>query len=610
MRFIYLLLFVAILLQSCQYEPTGTNYVDVDPNFKPAQLMLTIPENLDTIWINSATQYYFNYKINGEIEKLTGVHVYFDTITNVFNSDLSTGNFAVKEIKTDSIEYHTLDIVATSKSGTGSLADKLGAEGTIYHQHYVLAYINLSMYQKDSLKFEEIDGKLKISFKPYQLKDFSSYRIDKRITGTTDIQIVSINQDASVTSLIDESYIGEQAEYRVFVEKINGSLIKLTSATKEAEMPIVSVKQLNRDDIEISWTKPKYIANCKKYVIDISPVKQTETISDNNTLSCIKKIPVGSQLDFVFSIWSEDYSGIVSPVKYPIKFSVTTGEQSFGFSRINSGTDNYIYFNENIGGMGNDIINQFDLNVNQVVRSVRADSKSSQMFSVSPNGKYILFKDGDNIILTTPNDFTNGKKIAISTFSIEPSNSIYNSLTISDNGIGALNSSTQRLYVYDFINNKLIAEITGSFNVKISAQGNYLLTTVNNSANNISTLYLIESDKISIIKNDFKIGFSKFNPYIDNQLIFSNSNNSTLIFYNCNNDTEDKTYNLNSRFMRAFDFESGLFMLKSDGNKCQIIDYNNSFTEIDNFDCLVSSSIFMKRKICYAAGSKKWEVGK
>lgn len=610
MKFFLIIFLVIIACQSCQYEPTGSNYVEVDPNFEPAQISLIIPGYEDTLWFNSTTTNMIHYELSGEINRLTGVIVYYDTTDNFYNSKLNKGSFYLKEIETDSIEYHTLDIVATTKSGTGSLADIVGAEGTIYHQHYVLAFFNLSMYEKDSLKFEEIDGKLKISFKPYLLKDFYAYRLDKTILGGSNFYPVCISEDVANTNLIDESYIGEPAEYRLYLIKKGGNMIHLTSGKKGVEMPVVSVKKLNRNEFEISWTKPKYLTNCIKYVINTSNINQTDTINDINTLTFKKKFPIGSKFDLAFNIWIKDYNGVVRSANYPVKVSIITGDPSFGYNYIESGTDNYIYFSDLKGGLGNYVLNQYDLITNQVVRSVRPDSRYSQMFSVSPNGKYILYFDGTNFVLTTPEDFTSGKKLAATTFPNETINSTFNSFTISDNGIGAVSSSTKKLYVYDFINDKFIAERDGEYFVKISSQGNYLLTTEHNTYNYYSKLYLIEYNNLKIIKNDFKINFSKFNPYIDNQLVYTFNDNSTLIFYDCSNGTEDRTYNLNSKHVRAIDFESGLFMISSNGYNYQIIDFNNSFTEVDNFVSENSGSIFMKRRVCYTSGSIKWEVGK
>lgn len=171
--FVFLLIIVLTAITSCDYQPTGGKYTDIDSNFILPELYLIQPSNIDTIFVMIDSEIIIPYEIAGDLSKFNKVNIYL-------NSRLIRTSEKVKDslklnFKDSLKQIYNFSIQIVNHSGTGSIADKLNMEGSIFERDWIIKLFDPNELQPNPIKWENIDGSLKLSWDTCTFNEFYCY---------------------------------------------------------------------------------------------------------------------------------------------------------------------------------------------------------------------------------------------------------------------------------------------------------------------------------------------------------------------------------------------------------------------------------------------------
>src|SRR5690349_1172163 len=126
MRKAYILtLYLAIgSILSCTYEPVQTYFRTITPPQQSYSINLTNVAETDTLWIYKEQT--FTYKVDSKYGKIDSTQIWYDNYILSSNTS-SDGTFSLR-YNNLATGPHSLKIQFKVSSGSGSLADKVGAE--------------------------------------------------------------------------------------------------------------------------------------------------------------------------------------------------------------------------------------------------------------------------------------------------------------------------------------------------------------------------------------------------------------------------------------------------------------------------------------------------
>ena len=200
-------IFILLLFTSCIYEPFGIYENPVISNPTAPQITnLELNVNADTLWVYGDQKLKYHFKSSNEKQAILGLKIYIDGVMcdsvmsdngefNILQSALSDGQ-------------HKMNILLFTKSGTGSIADKLNGEVMLLSKEWVV----MADYSKKDVTYTIENGFLKLHWAKYKNLDLKYYRI--QYSGTT-------QNDYFVDSL----YYGAQRTFNITVEKTNGDIL-------------------------------------------------------------------------------------------------------------------------------------------------------------------------------------------------------------------------------------------------------------------------------------------------------------------------------------------------------------------------------------------------
>jgi len=261
----YVFLLSVIFLAGCEYHTDKVNYQDVK---KPDNASMVINLNPSESKYIITDYKWFNYNSFTDKGKIYNISVFVDT-TKISDINDSIGSF-----KLDAGDYmdgnHTLTIIATTSSGSGSLADLLGAEGFVFSFSWDLMinyikpeYVNLTRIFNDS-------GILKIEWEKYKRENFDRYEVIKTTWDNVNPPhsiTVAIVKDRNQSYIYDSTFTGGHAAYyiKVFTRLSNYS----TSGYLGFYEPYwpMQATWIQEDLVKLSWDKCNYPKVFKQYRI-------------------------------------------------------------------------------------------------------------------------------------------------------------------------------------------------------------------------------------------------------------------------------------------------------------------------------------------------------
>lgn len=180
---------------------------------------------------------------------------------------------------------HTLAITQFVKSGTKSFADKLNAERTSYTTTFVLMAGEITF--KPVIKSIALeDGSVKVTWNTYPRGDFQRYVIRKydpfnnqNFRSYRELVVT----DASVGSLIDETYAGGSVIYRLYVDRGEKYFQSLGYTVNFAYNPNLRLTKLDGGQVRLSWDQPPYYKGVGSIKITRSSVQIGDNIAGDQT---------------------------------------------------------------------------------------------------------------------------------------------------------------------------------------------------------------------------------------------------------------------------------------------------------------------------------------
>ena len=470
-----------LMLSSCEFEPVGKYFDTVE---KPAG---DAPVNIELNLMTDTINYYWSSTLNMIIDpgKLKVLYVKYYLDENEITGTHTGGKYSVL-LSFNKPEIHKFRFTIFINSGTGSLADKLNAEGYKFESR-VWTLVGKQTYISKNLTAKIVNNQLEFSWPVYDGPDYQNYRFREVSSGNT--------YDFTTTSFILSSYVGESGDCNLYVVDNAGTEHLWGRCTLNKSLPALKIGSINNNVI-LTWNKSIFKDKIAEYQIFESDImtsyKLIATLSVNDTSLVIPLLPnsfgplrsyymycVPGNASYItdtspFRSYLE-YVKIVLPGPYFINWE---GLSASGF-----------YFESYNQVTGKEILYKYQTGTDKVV------SIMNHVFctSFSPNGNYMLVPRDSMLDLYETGNYTIVKSINLKQLSQYFEST--GSPKVSDNGICVLNAN-YTLYAYDLLNNKQISfKRMDPAKLKISADGKYFCITRYDSL----LVYQINSNSITFL---------------------------------------------------------------------------------------------------------------
>lgn len=256
-----------LLFAACEYEPSGTNFLDLTPpeDYIPVDISLNEIDPSDTIYL------YRNALISIKIsspKELLRAEVLLDG-EKYKNMSANTFDFMCYPDEIDEGE-HKLTVVAGFTSGTGSLAEIMGMEGYMGEMSWNIRVIhNLKDRFKVKHRINE-EGFLELYWNNAIPDSYiEGYTINSIYTQKADITI----NDARQKSFVDYGYVCGNVSYEVKTYLKDGNVFSRMHSVN-SPTPTIHFEDLGLDSLRVYWDKP--LANGRFYFIE-----------DNDTIAAV-----------------------------------------------------------------------------------------------------------------------------------------------------------------------------------------------------------------------------------------------------------------------------------------------------------------------------------
>jgi hypothetical protein len=261
-----LILLCFIMLSGCLFQPDmDDNFNEIDSEIFVAPFEITLDQAADTIPVFFATDFSFSisnldpslqYDVRIFSDLLSGVSIY-NKLSGVFNYS-----------PPDLTGYDVLHLQVVIKSGTGSLADKLGAENIVFEQSWVLHVDTNPPDETVITSIKADDGSLRIEWPKYKRINFKNYRVNK-IKENEYYSYVITDPDSSF--FYDKSFVGGRASYQVVIESLSNTYsVSSTKTYEDLEVPtLIKYEQGSNSsrDLKIFFSSSRYPENISHYEV-------------------------------------------------------------------------------------------------------------------------------------------------------------------------------------------------------------------------------------------------------------------------------------------------------------------------------------------------------
>lgn len=481
--YILICLGFAIVLNSCEYKPVGEFERNADESVSPPniQVLDLNLDNIDTIFLYSGLEVAFRFSSSSQ-----GIKNVKFTVDGkeTYNASIANGQFYI-DYGVINEGDHTLLLEIVTATGTGSIAEHIGAEGFLFSKSWILV-VDKSFYSKTTATSS--NGFLKLAWPEYRNSIFKEYIITRDIGSMHEVEIKRSN----IPEFIDNSYVGEGASYYVKVITSDGKTIPWGHLYLKPELPVLSLFTSEAHQYAIKWGKFKYYNAVGSFDLSQSfdngityeGVKSTNLYSDSAMI--ISDACFGDKLYFRLNLVPGKTNIMYNPENHLMFESILETNPGFKFI-INRDTR---------------IEEIFQVSSSEFVYSDRCSSlyrysvstKSSvdymtyqpltcsgclfHALALSPAGKYLTslyhLCDRDAMLIPTAdlNSYTLHKLASISFSS---------PLYVSDIGTAIANTTSGDFYIYDLKTNLTIAHYNKagfqSKGISISPGGNYIFLT-------------------------------------------------------------------------------------------------------------------------------------
>jgi hypothetical protein len=299
-----LLAVFSILVCSCVFSPSKENFIEVNKDVPAPEVTNQVLDlETDSLFVWKYTR--FNFNLTAGNVAIHSVFVNFNNTNTRFDS--GQGSFEVNPSVVPPGTY-TVEIKVYTGSGTGSLADKAGAEGYEFKREWTLV---VEKPQVPDIKITPTieNGYLKFSWNKVDKPYFKSYRIvgyDNGVYNTYTREYKNKN----ITSFVDSTYVGGSITFNLSVnyydENNNDAWVQ---GQTTYNFPISVKFRENKDSLRISWNKNPF--HCTRSIITNNGANLLEVKSDSTFTVVAPGLGGPVQYDLIFkpvnkSKWSNN----------------------------------------------------------------------------------------------------------------------------------------------------------------------------------------------------------------------------------------------------------------------------------------------------------------
>lgn len=293
MKSSFFILIILIILSACVFSPSEENFVEIEKNISPPEISDQILDlNSDTLFVWKYTRFNFNLTA-GDV----AIH---SAVVSYNNSELNFGSGQGSfDVNPSTIQEGTykVEIKAYTGSGTGSLADKLGAEGYEFQREWVLV-VEKPKIPDIKLALGIENGYLKISWNKVDKPYFRSYRLLVYDNGAHDFYSREYT-NRNITSFVDSTYVGGNITFNLSVNYYDeNNYEKWAENQISYDFPINIKFKENKDSLTISWNKNPF--HCTKTLIANSGSELYEIKSDSTFTIAAQGLGGLKNFDLIF----------------------------------------------------------------------------------------------------------------------------------------------------------------------------------------------------------------------------------------------------------------------------------------------------------------------
>jgi hypothetical protein len=250
---------LATAMVSCEFPLEEENNVEVQRPPDTVMINLSLVPVGDTILITGPTT--LSYNIN--TYNLTMYIAVFSLIDRTWELENPVGSFYV-DPHLWSNGYYPLTLAVYTNSGSGSLADHVGAEGYLAEKQWTIMINKTEPVDTSDVIHKPIltysitkDKFLKVTWQKCVSDDFDNYQIE-----CTSSHFIFYHEiaEAKDSFYIDTCYVGDSVSYRVCIntKPSIGTSIWSDPLVVNEPFPTMEIEQFGLDSLRIVWNKSKF----------------------------------------------------------------------------------------------------------------------------------------------------------------------------------------------------------------------------------------------------------------------------------------------------------------------------------------------------------------
>jgi len=536
------------------YSPDLENFVVVEKPATSHRLDLSLVPDNDTIKVFSITE--LTFKFNPYGLKLIQATITIDNTTQKIYSDTSTISINPEKYSTG---IHTLKARYYSNSGSGSIADKLGAEGYMIEKNYVLMIDGAQAKSITAQYSINSDQLFELSWPECTNLNFDAYIITK---GSQNIKII---KDRKCTHWVDSMYVGGSEGYSVDVRVITnnrgtqGNLLRVSE-----DYPRLNFKEITIDSVMIYWKRPRI-----KCIVHFATIDRDYAY--NGDTSCVLRTPnMGVQQMYQLSTRSyfNNTNNMYTYATIDEKY-YTFGNSTNLFSEmIGYNKNENIFFSSNYNSLSS-----CDMATKKVITTTTLPERISRISNGVNTNKFAVYTN--NMVYI----YQNGNLSAPVKISVEGQN--YGHLfLLTDNDYLVMRNYNKLIMINLNNNNEISTQVlydpqnygpydAPTYTCTASQDGKYIFV----GSEKESRVFRFENKQFTVVKTDSRSYYSSlFNPLNPAEIVFTFIGNNTLEVRSIPDFTLLRTIQLPDHYhVENFDPKTGLLLI-SNFSKLLIVD--------------------------------------
>ncbi|SIQ89905.1 hypothetical protein [Pontibacter lucknowensis] len=308
---------------ACDYSPSGSHFEEVNPHVDVVgDIQLDNFPEQDTLMLRGSVNLQFNVSLPGRT--IYSVELLLDK-KSLGTATSATGQ---RQLQTTDFAdgYYKLQLNVVGNSGTGSLADKAGAEGVQVYRTWVV-YIDNTIPKPVTLtSVKAEDGSLKVEWKKYRGTGFQKYEIMRQYPGQqfTSVVVATIT-DPNQTTWFDTDYLGERVSYNV-VTRVNGYYYNLYSNSIPYFYPkpqVLSSTISPAKELIITFSSTPFYRNLGSYELTLNSNRVFTMTNSKDTVVTTPANIFGEELHATLFTYPKSFPGASS--RYEVDYAILSG---------------------------------------------------------------------------------------------------------------------------------------------------------------------------------------------------------------------------------------------------------------------------------------------